>query len=254
MIYILLPVFNEEDHIKELLEEIRNALSDEIFKVIVVDDGSIDRTLDIATKLEFPEIQFISHNINLSIGAVYQTGITNIIREAEDHDIMVIMEADLTSPPHMIKTIKETLVDQNLDIVIASRYNDEGGYKNFPIIRTVCSLSANYLMRIFFPIKNVRDYTIFFRGYRIALLKKVFSYLGEHNCLQTRGFVSNAELLIKCSLFTENIGEIPFTYNYIVKKNPSKLGILRTAIEYFSFIFYMKEVIKKVRSKINTLT
>ena len=39
MIYILLPVFNEEDHIQELLEEVRNALSNEISKIIP-DDGN----------------------------------------------------------------------------------------------------------------------------------------------------------------------------------------------------------------------
>jgi dolichol-phosphate mannosyltransferase len=249
MIYILIPVFNEEDHIQKLIEEICEALSGESFNIVIVDDGSLDQTANIVKNLDRKEVRIISHNINLSIGAVYQTGINNIIQEAEDNDILVLMEADLTCPPPMIKTIKSAIVEQNLDVVVASRFSKQGEYKNFPIMRTLYSLSCNYMMQFLFPIKHARDYTMFFRGYRVALLKKVFSYFGLYNCLQTRGFVSNTELLIKCSLFTEKIGEIPFTYDYIVKQNRSKLRVFRTIIEYFGFIFYMQDLINKFRSR-----
>lgn len=247
MIYVLLPVFNEEAHIQKLLEEIRRALPENTFKVVVVNDGSTDRTVEIIRTLNFEEVRVISHSINLSIGAVYQTGILNIIGEAGDDDILVLMESDLTSPPSMIQTIQNEILDKNLDLVIASRYCGQGGYENFPMMRTIYSKTVNFLMRWWFPIRHVRDYTIFFRGYRISLLKRVFSYFGNANCLQTRGFVSNAELLVKCSLFTNRIGEIPFVYNYVVKQNPSKLRVLTTIMEYFSFLFYMKDLIAKVR-------
>ena len=247
MIYVLLPVFNEEAHIKKLLEGIRRALSEESFKIVVVNDGSTDRTVEIIRELNFNEVHVISHNINLSIGAVYQTGILNIIKNAEDEDILVLMESDLTSPPEVIKTILQAISEQKLDLVIASRYKNEGGYENFSWMRTIYSKSANLLMRYWFPIQNVSDYTIFFRGYRISLLKSVFSYFGNHNCLQTSGFVSNTELLVKCSLFTDQIGEIPFIYNYAAKHNASKLRVFWTIIEYFSFLFFMKDIIRKIR-------
>ena len=247
MIYILLPVFNEDAHIQKLLEGIRQALSGESFKIVVVNDGSTDRTVEIVRELNFNEVRVISHNINLSIGAVYQTGILNIIKNAEDEDIIVIMESDLTSPPDVIKTILKATFEQKLDLVIASRYKNKGGYKNYSWMRLIYSKSANLLMRYWFPIQNVRDYTIFFRGYRVSLLKNVFSYFGHHNCLQTRGFVSNTELLVKCSLFTDQIGEIPFIYDYAAKHNASKLRVFWTIIEYFSFLFFMKGIIRKIR-------
>ena len=81
----------------------------------------------------------------------------------------------------------------------------------------------------------------------MGLLKKVSAFFGATNLLQSKGFVSNAELLIKCALFTNKIQEIPFLYNYAKKKNPSKLRIIGTVLEYFSFIFYMREIINKVK-------
>ncbi len=249
MLYILLPVFNEEDHIQQLLDNIDAVLPDTPHKIIVVNDGSTDRTVEIVNGLRRANVVLLSHNINQSIGAVYSTGLNHALKEALDEDILVLMESDLTSPAEMINTLKDEIISNDKDLAIASRYSSLGGYKNFPLMRTVFSRGANFLMRFFFPIPGVRDYTIFLRGYRIRLLREVFNFFGPTNTLQTRGFVSNAELLVKCSLFTSRISEKPFTYNYGLKQNPSKLRALKTMLEYFVFIFYMRDVIQKVGRK-----
>jgi len=249
MLYILLPVFNEEAHIRKLLDNIDTALPGREHKIIIVDDGSTDRTVEIARESGRDHVTVLSHNINLSIGAVYSTGINHIRQEAEDGDVLVLMESDLTSPAGMIHVLADEITERGRDLVIASRYRGQGGYANFPLTRTLFSYGANYFMRFFFPIPGVRDYTIFLRAYRVGLLKKVFTFFGPANTLQTRGFVSNAELLVKCSLFTDNISEVAFTYNYGLKENPSKLRALKTMLEYFSFVFYMKEVARKFQSR-----
>ena len=246
MLYILLPVFNEEAHIRKLIEDIEAALSGQSFKIIIVNDGSTDRTVEIVKEMDRSHVVLLSHSINLSIGAVFCTGLNYAVGEASDDDTLVLMESDLTSPAFMIKQLQEEIKTGNKDVVIASRYLNKGGYKNFPWMRTLFSLGANAMMRFFFPIEGIKDYTIFLRGYRVKVLKEVNSYFGAFNCLQTKGFVSNAELLIKCSLFTNKMGEIPFIYNYVLKKNPSKMRILGTILEYFSFVLYMQEIIKKV--------
>ncbi len=247
MLYILLPVFNEEAHIRQLIADIDGVLGNQPHEIVVVNDGSLDQTAQIIERLENPHVTVLSHNINLSIGAVYSTGINYITQKSADDDVMVLMESDLTSPASMIKNLAGGISENGHDIAIASRYLDKGGYESFPVLRTSLSLGANSLMRYFFPINNVRDYTIFLRGYRVGLLKKVSAFFGATNLLQSKGFVSNAELLIKCALFTNKIQEIPFLYNYAKKKNPSKLRIIGTVLEYFSFIFYMREIINKVK-------
>ncbi|MCH8156478.1 MAG: glycosyltransferase [Nitrospinae bacterium] len=249
MVYILLPVYNEESHIKNLLENITSVMSGLSFKVIVVDDGSSDQTEPIVRNMNLDNVVILRHNINLSIGAVYSTGINYILHEANEEDVLVLMEADLTSPAEIVLTLRNELLEKDRDLVIGSRFLKTGGYKNFPVQRSVLSLGANALMRILFPIEGVSDYTIFVRAYRVTLLKKVFEFFGPYNCLQSKGFVSNVELLVKCSLFTQKISEVPFLYNYGLKKNRSKLGVLRTLLEYFSFIFYMRLIVQKVRSR-----
>ncbi len=247
MIYILLPVYNEESHIQKLLEDIAEVISGHEYEIIAVDDGSSDRTVEIIESLKLNGMTVLRHNINLSIGAVYATGSNHSLQKARDEDVLILMESDLTSPAEMIKKMYEELVGKELDIVIGSRFEREGGYKKFPLDRMCFSLGANTLMRLFFPLNKIKDYTIFLRAYRVSLLKKVFLFFGPSNCLQTRGFVSNVELLIKCSLFTKKISEIPLVYNYGLKKNRSKMRVLHTIIEYFGLIFYLREIVRKFR-------
>jgi len=249
MIYILLPVYNEEAHIQKLVESIAGVLSGRDYKIIAVDDGSSDRTVQILQNLNKGNIQILRHNVNLSIGAVYSTGISHILDEALDSDVLVLMEADLTSPAEMIVKLEEELVQKNKDIVIGSRFLKQGGYEKFPLKRLCFSLGANTLMRWFFPLEGIGDYTIFLRAYRIALLRKAVIYFGKCNFLQTRGFVSNVELLVKCSLFTRNISEVPLRYNYGLKKNRSKMRVVSTILEYFGLIFYLREIIRKFHSR-----
>jgi len=101
-------------------------------------------------------------------------------------------------------------------------------------------------MKFYFPIQNVIDYTIFFRAYRIGLVKKATEHFGRFGLIQSKGFVANAELLIKLSIFTKKIKEVPFTYNYGKKIGQSKINVFRTINEYFVLINYLKRIFNKV--------
>jgi dolichol-phosphate mannosyltransferase len=162
-------------------------------------------------------------------------------------DIMIIMESDQTSEINLVKPLVSKIRDEGNDIVIASRYIKGGGYANFPFLRRVFSLVANKLMQFYFPLINVRDYTIFFRAYRTGVLREAVKYFGQFGLIQSRSFCANAELLIKLSLFTKRINEIPFIYNYAKKGGGSKIRIFSTVLEYFSLILYLKAVFKKVK-------
>ena len=66
-IYVLVPAFNEQKVIKDII----NSLLKNFSNVIVINDGSNDRTLEIINDLD---IKVLSHEINLGVGAAVQTG------------------------------------------------------------------------------------------------------------------------------------------------------------------------------------
>jgi len=118
-------------------------------------------------------------------------------------------------------------------------------------VRRIFSYAANFLMQKFFPIKGIFDYTIFFRAYRVGIIRKAVEHFGRFGLIQSLGFVANAELLIKLSFFTGRITEVPFIYDYGLKKGSSKIGVARTINEYFTVISYLKSVRRRIISDKN---
>jgi dolichol-phosphate mannosyltransferase len=250
MIYFVLPVYNEEKNIARVISKLRSVMSGKGYKIIAVNDGSADKSLAILKKLKKADLVIETYPVNMNIGAVFSTGITSVLAKSKNnHDVIVIMESDQTSEISLVKKlIKEIEVNQQ-DIVIASRYQAGGQYKNFPFLRTLFSRSANGLMHLYFPIKGVFDYTIFFRAYRVKVLRQAVKNFGSFGLIQSKGYVANAELLVKLSLITQRIKEIPFVYNYGKKKGTSKINIFRTINEYFVLINYLKRIFIKWQKK-----
>lgn len=246
MIYFLVPVYNEQESIRGLILEIRRIFAARPYKIVAVDDGSKDNSSGILRALKADDLVVERFGANRDIGAVFSAGIERILSDSQgSDDVMVIIESDQTSPVTFVDRILSGISEGGADIVIASRYKRGGGYCGFPLTRRIFSLCANRLMGLCFPVKGVSDYTIFFRGYRISLVRKAFDYFGAADLITSRGFVANAELLVKLSLFTRRISEVPFVYNYARKSGRSKIRVGRTLNEYLRIIGHLRRVIRE---------
>lgn len=250
MIFIILPIYNEENNIYKLIGKLRDTMSGQTYKIIAVNDGSVDKSLDILNKLCGSDMLIESYLINMNVGSAFSTGFERALSESKkDDDIVLIMESDQTSSIDLISSMILEISEKKNDVVIASRYQKGGGYLNFPLSRRIFSRGANYLMRFYFPISdNVHDYSIFFRAYRIGILRQGIKYFGNFGLIQSKGFVANTELLIKLSALTNGISEVPFKYDYGKKKGGSKLKVLKTIYEYFAIIPYLKNILKKLKT------
>ncbi|MBF0478517.1 MAG: glycosyltransferase [Candidatus Omnitrophica bacterium] len=246
MIYFLFPVYNEEANLSGLIKSIREKMKGQNYQMIAVNDGSTDNSLALLEQCRGKDLKVVGSVINMNIGAVFSTGIAEVLSTAGDQDIMFILESDQTSEIDLIVDMIEK-IKTGQDIVIASRYQAGGKYERFPWMRKIFSLGASSMMKYYFPIKNVNDYTIFFRAYRVGILKKAAQYFGMFGLIQSKGFVANAELLIKLSWFTDKIAEVPFVYDYGRKKGKSKIRILMTINEYFVLVNYLKRLFNKFK-------
>ena len=247
MIYFLLPVFNEEANIASVITGLRAGQFSDQICIVAVNDGSTDLTATVLNNLSGPDLIVLGTRVNMNIGAVFAAGIIFVEAQAQAGDLLVILESDQTSAVDLIPVMLDEIRHKGKDIVIASRYAPGGGYKNFPVPRLVFSHLANRLMQYYFPIPNVLDYTIFFRAYRINSLRAMLPYFGNSGLIQTLGFVANAELLIKLSLLAPLVAEIPFVYDYGVKRGASKINVLRTINEYFVLVAYLRRLTHKFK-------
>ncbi|MFQ5952722.1 MAG: glycosyltransferase family 2 protein [Candidatus Omnitrophota bacterium] len=109
-IAVIIPAFNEERSISKVLEEIPKDIADE---VIVVDNGSTDRTAEEAAK---SGAKVIREN-ERGYGVACLKGLSSV----KDADIIVILDADHSDYPEQMARLVQPIVDGEADFVIGSR-------------------------------------------------------------------------------------------------------------------------------------
>jgi dolichol-phosphate mannosyltransferase len=123
-VIVVLPAFNEEGKIGALLDQLDEELTDAglAYRVIVVDDGSMDRTASIVEERgsSLP-ITLQRHLRNQGLGATIRDALAAAAAEAADADVIVTMDADDTHGPGLILRMVR-MIREGHDVVIASRY------------------------------------------------------------------------------------------------------------------------------------
>ncbi|MBC7456934.1 MAG: glycosyltransferase family 2 protein [Bdellovibrionaceae bacterium] len=113
-ILIIIPCYNEQGSIENLLNEIKTQSED--YNVVVIDDGSKDSTFDIAFNLA-PTVRLLK---NLGIGGAVQTGIRYAAQNG--YEFCVQIDGDGQHPPAEIKKLKASYDVRPASITIGSRY------------------------------------------------------------------------------------------------------------------------------------
>lgn len=129
---VVIPALNEEDGIQDICQRVlavepalREAGVAEL-ELIVVDDGSTDRTPQIVAAL--PGVRLIRHPVNRGYGAALKTGFS-----AASGDWIGFLDADGTYPPEYFPQLCAAAIGQNADIVIGSRM--AGSDSQMPAVR-----------------------------------------------------------------------------------------------------------------------
>jgi glycosyltransferase involved in cell wall biosynthesis len=151
----VVPAYNEEASVARVIEDIRAA--DPSFDIVVVDDGSTDRTAAVA---EAAGAHVVHLPYNLGIGGAVQTG----LQYARDHDfdVAVQVDGDAQHDPNEIPKILAPLIEGKADLVVGSRFLGEGDYEP-PVTRL---LGIKLLSKIVSAIvrQRVTDTTSGFRA------------------------------------------------------------------------------------------
>ncbi len=228
-IRIVLPAYNEEDSLPPLLERINEAyrLYGWNASVVVVNDGSKDRTLEVARN--FPSdipIDVVDVQPNKGLANAINTGLRHAIRDLKDTDIVVTLDADDSQNPFLIQRMAMQIAEGS-DLVIASRYQPGARIKGLKRSRRFFSWAAGLLFRVFVGFEGIKDYTCGFRAYRVDMLKKTISFYGDKFITQ-KGFGCMVEVLLKVASQSATMNEVPMILRYDLKQGESKMNVQKT--------------------------
>jgi glycosyltransferase involved in cell wall biosynthesis len=147
MISVICPFYNEEAIIGASVKLMLNNLATlrDDWELIIVNDGSTDRSLEIALNLEkeHPRLKVIGYGVNRGRGHAIRIGAA----EAKG-EIIVTTEIDSSWGDDIVHRIVEEFDRHpDADIVIASPHLLGGGYRNVPALRVFLSTIGNYVIR-----------------------------------------------------------------------------------------------------------
>jgi len=244
--WIVVPAYNEENGLPPLLATIRRLMEEDRrdYHVFVVNDGSRDRTREVALAAgRSMPLDVLEHEVNRNVGAAFRTGLTEACRRAAPEDSIVTIEGDNTNDPSIVLEIVRKR-EEGYDVVVASRYRRGGCFQGFPLKRRICSHGINTMLRVMYPVRGITDYSIFYRAYHAAVLQRALAHYGP-DFIESAGFVSNAEMLIKLRPFDIRGAEVPLRYLYDQKAGKSKMRVGRTIAEYFQFFRRLRRTYRK---------
>lgn len=178
---VVVPIYNEEGNVRKLHEEICRVCMREkyAFEVIFVDDGSEDKTPEIARELK--PIKYVRMRKNFGQTAAMDAGI-----KMAKYDYIVTMDGDLQNDPEDIPKMLKYLETNNLDVVSGWRKNRKDSF-----MKRFISRGANFLRGILVK-DNIHDSGCSLKIYRRECFKGVNLYGEQHRfipaLLRIKGF------------------------------------------------------------------
>lgn len=227
---IISPMYNEEENIEGTIREICQILADYEYpwELILVNDGSTDRSLTVATKLagQYPNVIVLSYPINRGRGYALRTGF------AHAKGVLIItLESDLSYDPiTIVEMVKEFEKDKMVHMLLASPYMEGGRAENVPFKRLAISKLGNKILG-FAMGGNFATVTQMFRGYRREVIESLE--------LEADRKEIHLEILSKALAAGYCVQEIPAFLRWRATGS-SKFKFRATAISHLLFSFYEK--------------
>ncbi|MFB0526952.1 MAG: polyprenol monophosphomannose synthase [bacterium] len=199
---IIIPTYNEKENIERLIEEIRKLNRN--FHLLIIDDNSPDGTGRIADGLaeKHSVVSVIHRPAKLGLGTAYITGFKYALKN--NYDFVFTMDADFSHQPKYLIDLLEKA--KEYDLVIGSRYIENGGIQNWPLHRLILSRGANIYVRMVTRLP-IFDSTGGFNCYRREVLEKI-----DLDRIISDGYAFQIEMKYRLWKKGFSVKEVPITF------------------------------------------
>lgn len=219
---VVIPALNEEDGIADIMQRVLAVGPQlppsgvDVLELIVVDDGSTDRTADIVRST--PGVRLEQHPVNIGYGAALKTGF-----RAANGELLAFLDADGTYPPEYFPLLCETLLRNGNDIVVGSRM--AGAKSEMPVTRRIGNMVFAGMISLLGR-QRITDSASGMRVFRREALEKLYPLPDGLNftpIMSTRALHEDVHMV-----------EVPIPYSERVGR--SKLSVVRDGTRYVQTI------------------
>jgi glycosyltransferase involved in cell wall biosynthesis len=229
---VVFPAFNEEGNIRAVVEDAYRNLRNltPVFEIIVVNDGSRDRTGEICDSLaqEFPEMRVVHHPRNRGYGAALKSGI-----ELAQYDLIFFSDAD---GQFDLKELA-AFIDETDDYDVVAGYRAR---RQDPPHRLLFAWGWNILVRLVLGVR-IRDIDCAFKVFNRRVFDKVR--------IQSVGAMVNTEIFAQISRFGMTVKEIPVSH-FPRRHGESTGGNIAVIIKAFRELVRMRRKMGRIAAVI----
>ena len=166
LLSVVITVFNEEDNIQPLLQATYAALAGMDYEVILVEDGSTDRTVTEVKKYANTRTKLVIFNRNYGQTTALAAGIDQATGQ-----YIATMDGDLQNDPTDIPGMLQKAIDEEWDVVAGRRANRKDGF----VLRKIPSKIANWIIRNSTNV-HLKDYGCTLRVYKADIAQNMGLY------------------------------------------------------------------------------
>lgn len=222
---VLMPAYNEERTIETVLRRVL-ALAVNLKEIVVVDDGSTDRTPQILEKLagEDSRIRFLRMDRNRGKTAA----IARAIREASG-DILIVQDADLEYDPAEIPDVIAPILQDQADVVYGSRFMVRKAarvlYYYHYLANKLLTCLSNLLTN-----RNMTDIETCYKAFRSGVIKPIE--------LSSNGFGMEVEITAMVCKTKARTYEVPISYYGRTYEEGKKIGMMDGVAALCYIVYY----------------
>lgn len=225
---VVIPARDEEGSIDETVGDIATALAGEriAFEIVVVDDGSSDRTAAHVLELmeRFPGVRLVSNTGRHGFGMAVRTGLA----QASGDAITVMMADGSDSPGDLVQYFRK--IEEGYDCAFGSRFIRGSKILDYPVHKLAINRLANWFIRMLFRLR-FNDITNAFKCYRRPVIEGMQPLLSPH-------FNLTVEMPLKAIVRGYSYAIVPISWTNR-KSGMSKLKIKEMGSRYLFIVLYV---------------
>ena len=208
---VVMPVYNEERTLEEIVRRVLATPHEK--ELILVDDGSKDRSRELMAKLEreHPEVRCFYHEVNKGKGGAIATGFQHI-----SGDVALIQDADLEYDPRDYTVLLRPIEDGVADVVYGSRFLG-GQYVRVHLYWHYLGNRALTTLSNMFTNLNLTDMETCYKVFRAPIAKRLD--------IQSSSFALEPEMTAKVAKMRARVYEVPISYAGRDYSEGKKIGL-----------------------------
>lgn len=223
---VLVPAYNEEKTIDQVLDQLLNLTEINLHEVVVVDDGSHDRTAEIVQRFAACDsrVRLICQERNQGKTAAIARAIA-----AATGDILMVQDADLEYDPTEIPAVVAPILQYQADVVYGSRFMVRRAARVLYFYHYLANRSLTFLSNLLTN-RNMTDIETCYKAFRAGLIKPLR--------LTSKGFGMEVEITAMVCKTRARTYEVPISYYGRTYEEGKKIGLMDGVRALYYIVYY----------------